>query len=121
MPPSFKYNGKLWIENGTERLLGPGRVELLERIQQTGSIRQAAMQMQMSYRQAWQIVAHLNTQFGEPIVVSHRGGKGGGYAEITPKGLAVMKIFRDFHQQFHAFLDAHTQELIANLTTSVEK
>ena len=33
--------------------LGPGPVELLELIEDTGSISQAARQMQMSYKKAW--------------------------------------------------------------------
>ena len=32
---------------------GHGRIELLERIRQSGSIRQAAIAMGMSYRAAW--------------------------------------------------------------------
>jgi molybdenum-dependent DNA-binding transcriptional regulator ModE len=51
--PSYKLNGRIWIEIDDEKLLGHGRVELLERIHASGSIRQAALQMKMSYKQAW--------------------------------------------------------------------
>jgi len=50
---SFTSNGKIWMEINSVKVLGPGRVELLERIQTSGSIRQAAFQMEMSYRRAW--------------------------------------------------------------------
>ena len=46
----FEVNGSLWIESNGERFFGPGPVELLERIEKTGSINQAARQMEMSYK-----------------------------------------------------------------------
>lgn len=101
----LKLNGRVWIENADGPVLGPGRVELLERIQQTGSIRQAAMQMGMSYRQAWQLVDHMNANLDEPVVISHRGGKGGGKAEVTAKGEKAINDFKHFYKLFHEFLD----------------
>jgi len=100
----LKLGGKLWMENGNGKVIGPGRVELLERIQQCGSIRQAALQMNMSYRQAWQIIDHMNNQLKAPVVISHRGGKGGGNAEVTAEGQRVISEFNVFYQKFHQFL-----------------
>lgn len=100
----LKLNGRIWVETAGGPTLGPGRIELLERIQQSGSIRQAAMQMGMSYRQAWQLIEHMNTNLKAPVVVSHRGGKGGGYAEVTPTGLEVIQQFKLLYQKFHEFL-----------------
>ena len=104
MPGQFKYNGTLWMEIDGEPVLGPGRVELLEGIQQTGSLRQAALQMGMSYRQAWQMIDHMNNHLPGPVVISQRGGKGGGTAEVTQKGIAAIKQFKSFHVQFHQLL-----------------
>lgn len=46
--PALKVNGSLWIECENIRFFGPGPVELLERIRDTGSINQAAREMKMS-------------------------------------------------------------------------
>jgi molybdate transport system regulatory protein len=100
----FKLNGSLWIEVAEGPVIGPGRVELLERIGLCGSIRQAAMQMKMSYRQAWMLVDHMNTHLDSPVIISHRGGKGGGYAEVTEKGRKVIEQFHLFYEKFQAFL-----------------
>ncbi|QJD95200.1 LysR family transcriptional regulator [Mucilaginibacter robiniae] len=100
----LKLNGRIWVETEGGPTLGPGRIELLERIQQSGSIRQAAMQMGMSYRQAWQLIDHMNTHLKAPVVISHRGGKGGGWAEVTPAGLEVIQEFKLLYQKFHEFL-----------------
>ncbi len=108
MAVPLKLNGRIWIETPQGPVVGPGRIELLERIQEHGSIRQAAMQMHMSYRQAWQFIDHMNTHLDEPVVISHRGGKGGGNAEVTQKGLQVIQQFKSFHQKFNDFLVEHS-------------
>jgi molybdate transport system regulatory protein len=100
----FTTSGKIWLEINNEKVLGPGRVELMERIHASGSIRQAALQMNMSYKQAWDLVKHINSHFTEPIVTSHRGGKGGGNAIITEKGLALIKEFHLLKKKFEVFL-----------------
>jgi len=99
----FNLNGRVWLEIDGEKVLGHGRVELLERIHESGSIRQAAMQMKMSYRQAWELIKHINSFFETPVVVSHRGGKGGGNAVVTPWGLTLIHEFHKLHDDFKKF------------------
>jgi molybdate transport system regulatory protein len=101
---SFKLNGRIWIEINGGKVIGHGRVELLERIQASGSIRQAALQMKMSYKQAWDLINHINSNFSSPIVISHRGGKGGGSATVTPNGLAIIAQFHQLQDKFRSFL-----------------
>jgi len=101
---SFTTNGKIWLEINNEKVLGPGRVELMERIHASGSIRQAAIQMKMSYKQAWELVKHINSHFSEPIVISHRGGKGGGNAIVTDNGIDLIKQFHQLKRKFEAFV-----------------
>ncbi|HEX8018919.1 winged helix-turn-helix domain-containing protein [Mucilaginibacter sp.] len=103
--PPFKLNGRIWLEIDEEKVLGHGRVELLERIHESGSIRQAALQMKMSYKQAWDLVNHINNGFKQPLVISKRGGKGGGIALLTPFGQEVIGEFKELQQKFFRFLD----------------
>jgi len=100
----LKATGKVWVENSEGKVIGPGRIELLERIQKSGSIRQAALQMSMSYRQAWQLIEHMNSQLKVPVVISYRGGKGGGHAEITPEGQKVIDQYNLLNEKFQDFL-----------------
>jgi molybdate transport system regulatory protein len=104
----FTTNGKLWLEINNVKVLGPGRVELLERIHASGSIRQAALQMEMSYKQAWEIIQTINAHFKQPIVISHSGGKGGGNAEVTPEGMELTRQFHVLHEKFRLFLKSNT-------------
>jgi molybdate transport system regulatory protein len=106
---TFKLNGRMWLEIDDEKVLGPGRVELLERIQASGSLRQAAIQMKMSYKQAWDMINHLNSHFDSPVVISQRGGKGGGSAAITEQGIQLIQEFHHLQQKFREFLKENSK------------
>jgi molybdate transport system regulatory protein len=101
---AFTTNGKIWLEINHVKVLGPGRVELLKRIYMSGSIRQAALQMKMSYKQAWELIKSMNAHFDEPLVISHRGGKGGGNAKVTQNAHDLMGQYHELQQKFNNFL-----------------
>ncbi len=74
--------------------LGPGKIDLLEAIQQKGSISQAAKEIQLSYKRAWDMVDTMNHCFKEALVISSTGGKGGGGARLTPLGNKMILLYR---------------------------
>jgi molybdate transport system regulatory protein len=74
--------------------LGPGKIELLESIQRTGSLRQAAQALGMSYRRAWLLLDGLNHSFTEPVSTASIGGQGGGGVTLTPFGLEIIRCYR---------------------------
>ncbi len=74
--------------------IGPGRVELLEGIQRTGSLSQAARDMGMSYRRAWLLMQSLNNSLKSPASLAIRGGRQGGGAVVTPTGRALIRAYR---------------------------
>lgn len=85
---------RLRIVFGQDAMLGPGKAELLERIDCTGSISAAGREMGMSYKRAWLLVGTMNTMFREPVVHSARGGSNGGGATLTPLGAEVLRLYR---------------------------
>lgn len=74
--------------------LGPGKIALLERIMETGSIAAAGRRMKMSYRRAWVLVGDINRMFAEPIVIAAPGGPNGGGAEVTALGRRLVTVYR---------------------------
>ena len=74
--------------------LGPGKVELLESIQKTGSLRQAAQALGMSYRRAWLLLDSLNRSFSESIIRASVGGAGGGGVVVTEFGADLIRHYR---------------------------
>ncbi len=88
--------------------MGPGKAELISRIDATGSISGAAREMEMSYRRAWQLVESINASFTEPVVVTAIGGKRGGGASVTDYG-------RELVARFHAMEDKASQAIADDL------
>jgi molybdate transport system regulatory protein len=117
----FKVNGRIWMELDGEKVLGPGRVELLERVQSSGSLRQAALQMKMSYKQAWDMINHLNIHIGSPVVISHRGGKGGGNAEVTDQGKHLIRAYHRLQEKFQQFLEVSSNDASLSITAKDEE
>lgn len=87
---------KIRIVFGEGAMLGPGKAELLERIDATGSIAAAGRGMGMSYKRAWMLVETMNAMFREPVVESTRGGPRGGGAVLTGTGRRVLSLYRAF-------------------------
>lgn len=92
--------------------MGIGRMELLQHIQHTGSINQAAKAMRMSYKRAWEMVHAMNTLANTPLVSTQTGGEKGGGAIVTTEGEKYLACYRALHERFQQFL---TLEL-ANLS-----
>jgi molybdate transport system regulatory protein len=79
---------------GDRLVFGPGKGELLARIGETGSIAAAGRTMGMSYKRAWALVEEMNAVFRAPLVLSARGGAGGGGATLTETGRDVLAAYQ---------------------------
>ncbi len=86
---------RLRILIGRQIALGPGKVELLEALNQTGSITAAAKRTKMSYMRAWTLIRTMNRCFKDPLVsAAHGGPRGGGGATLTRAGQSVLALYR---------------------------
>jgi molybdate transport system regulatory protein len=92
--PLSRANLVVRIKFPAERQLGPGKIDLLEGIERTGSISAAAREMDMSYRRAWLLVDELSHLFSRPVVNRSTGGSHGGGAQLTDFGRALVAAFR---------------------------
>lgn len=104
--------GRIWLERDGATFLGTGRVILLERIREQGSIAKAARSMEMSYKHAWDLVNSINNQARTPLVIACKGGKGGGGTQLTPAGEDAVADFRDLQKRFQCFLEIETEKLL---------
>jgi molybdate transport system regulatory protein len=108
---SFAVNGSLWIEGDSTRFFGPGPVELLQHIEATGSINQAARKMGMSYKKAWEIVNRLNTMTVQPMVITATGGEKGGGSSISEEAKQLISYYQQLRERFRKFLQQETEKL----------
>lgn len=92
------------MEKDGELYLGWGRVILLERIEELGSIAKAARSMRLGYRNAWLWLEAMNRLAPAPVVETNVGGVGGGHTRLTDEGRKVIGQYRDLHVKFEEFL-----------------
>ncbi len=105
------FHGRIWIDGPEGTFIGHGRVVLLERIMEHGSITKAAKSMKMAYRRAWDLVDSMNRQAEKPFVELATGGKGGGGAQVTEAGKKAIKLFWRFHDDLQSFLKREEKKL----------
>ena len=82
------------IDLDAEGRIGPGKIQLLEKIQACGSISAAGRAMDMSYKRAWDLVDEINRICRQAAVERQTGGKNGGGAMLTPFGLSLVARYR---------------------------
>jgi molybdate transport system regulatory protein len=105
----YTFMGRVWIEGNEGAFLGHGRILLLERIRQYGSISKAARSMGMSYRHAWAVLESMNRQSKMPLIEKIAGGEGGGGTRLTDEGEKVVSSFTDMDERFAKFLSAEAK------------
>lgn len=90
----------------------PRRIELLKRVQQTGSISQGAKLAGISYKSAWDAINEMNQLADETLVARATGGKGGGGATLTRYGERLIQLFQLMEQIQQKAFDALQQDAL---------
>ncbi|MGM3387155.1 TOBE domain-containing protein [Stutzerimonas stutzeri] len=100
----LRIDGRLWFNRGEKGYLGGKRIELLEQIEATGSISQAAKAANLSYKAAWDAVDAMNNLSERPLVKRAAGGAGGGGTRLTDFGREMLHVWRRMQQEYERFL-----------------
>ena len=79
---------------GKDIVIGPGKMDLLAAVVETGSLNEAARRLGMSYMRAWTLINTMNDYFQEPVIIAERGGKGGGGMKVTKTGHQVLALYQ---------------------------
>ena len=85
-------------DNGI-KFFGEGPCRLLHCVERTGSLRAAAMEMEMAYSKATRLLKQAEAALGYPLTTRSTGGKDGGGSILTPEGKALLR-------QYEAYRDA---------------
>jgi molybdate transport system regulatory protein len=102
--PGYTVRGRVWLEKDGELYMGGGRVMLLERIEQLGSIAAAARSMKLGYRNAWLWIESANRLAPSPLIEKTTGGAGGGHARLTKEGKKAVAHYKNLRARFEEFL-----------------
>ena len=80
-------------------LFGSGIAELMERVEQTGSMSAACREMGMAYSKGWKIVRRAESQLGHPLMDGKRGGSGGGQMVLTDEARKLLSLYRKMEEE----------------------
>jgi len=105
----FEYSFRLYLNADGKRVLGKGGAQILEAIEECGSISDAAKKLGMSYKFMWDYLTRIRRIVKTPIVVTYRGGaerhrKGGGGTTLTP---FARRMLEEFHST-----EAHLKKIL---------
>lgn len=97
--------------------LGPGKIALLRRIGEVGSVSAAARAMRMSHARSVKLVAELNALGSRPLVNTRTGGDAGGGATVTDAGHKVIALYDRLEKR----IDAGARDILELLAAEVDR
>lgn len=116
-----RLRGKLEVDAELGNFLGDTRIRLLEAIAAQGSISQAAKQVPLSYKAAWDAVDAMNNLAEQPLVIRSTGGRHGGGTLLTDYGRKVVALYRALEAEYQAGLERLTAGMNDGLAGDVEQ
>jgi molybdate transport system regulatory protein len=93
----------LWVERDDLVVLSRWRVDLLQAIDETGSISAAARRMDVEHHRLSEKLAEMEQGFGVQLVERQAGGPGGG-DRLTPAA-------HDYVARFNAFVQSTEEDI----------
>lgn len=93
-----EVQAKIWIEREGKIVFSDWRAELLQAIEETGSLSGAAARMDVPYRTAWYKLKEIEGQLGVRLVETHSGGSDGGGSSLTPEGRDILRRFQRIYR-----------------------
>jgi molybdate transport system regulatory protein len=98
--------GRVWVDAAAGVAMTEAGADLLEQIEATGSLSEAARRLRFSYRRAWLLLDAMNRRWpAGPVATTAVGGKKGGGARLTSTGRAAVSAYRDLQVQLETMLD----------------
>jgi molybdate transport system regulatory protein len=88
--------------------------ELLVRVESTGSLRQAALDMGMAYSKAWQILRRAEEHLGFALLDRRTGGRGGGGSIVSDEGRLLAGSFGALVDDADALLDGLVEKHLSS-------
>ncbi|WP_072682390.1 winged helix-turn-helix domain-containing protein [Arcobacter sp. LA11] len=107
----MKSKIKVWIEDSEENLVfGGGKTQILELIDETGSISEASKRAGMNYKKAWSHIKILQEYIDDELVIVNKGRNSGG-TTLTPKAKELVEKFKTFRYEVKEFSENRFNEI----------
>lgn len=88
---------------------------LLKNIEATGSLKQAAISQEISYRKAWGILQEIEQSLNLVLVSRQRGGSDGGKTTLTEDGFKLINAHKELSKEFNKAIHNMTKKFFHEL------
>ena len=105
-----KFHVKVRVYN-EEIAFGKGIAQILELVEQYGSLTAAYKNMGMSSSKAWKILHRAEADLGYPLLKSVSGGAYVGCTVLTPEGKELLEKYSQFEAQVQAVANETFHEI----------
>lgn len=112
---------KIMICDECGRFMGAGPYKLLCLTDSLGSLRQAALEMGMSYSKAHALIKRLESAVQRQILRSHSGGAAGGGAELTDFGRKMLQEYTLMERRLQREAALAFENFCVNLDFSMQE
>lgn len=85
-----------FFDENNNKFFGEGPARLLHAIEEQGSLRTAALSMNMAYTKALKILKNAENTLGFPLTTRTIGGKSGGGSQLTPEGKEWLTRYENY-------------------------
>ncbi len=96
--------------------VGPGKIALLQAVNECRSISAAAKLQGMSYRRAWLLIDEMNRMLKAPVIATAKGGANGGGSILTDFGKELVDLYTNIEIRAHEACKADIQRLLSMVT-----
>jgi molybdate transport system regulatory protein len=117
---SYQLRTKIWLEKKGAKVFGDGPWDILKRVERTGSLRQAAAEINMSYSQAWRLIKMIEENLGFTVLQKRAGGPGGGHSILTPRAARLTAAYSIFRTEADIALTELYKTHISPLTEKIK-
>lgn len=105
---NFEITLKIGFKNG---MLGPGIIDFLELVNETGSMQSACEKMGMSYSKSWRLVSYAENAVGKTLLIREAGGIQGGGSTLTDDAKKIITGYRSFTKLTFDFAESKYIEI----------
>ena len=123
----LEYSFGLYLDIDGRKVFGKAGAQILEAVEERGSMKAAAKELKMSYRFTWNYLTRMRKELHQPVVVTRRGGTpsakkmGGGGTTLTPLAKTLLKEFRETERLMQQILSRREGPAVTSQVSNVNR
>jgi molybdate transport system regulatory protein len=112
---------KLWLEQDDRYVFGLGISKILEAVDQTGSIKEAAASLGKSYRHVWSRIKAVEAALGVSLVETRVGGEGPQRSQLTDRARQLLEAYGQLRREVFEFVEQRVAKQLSQVTRSLQE